>query len=81
MDICWSRDLNYNNGIPKSNCQLKIRKIKGCFGSLSFSLSVYDQKFVWGGGAFFAAPGYNRVIKVKILKQIIFISVVSGSLT
>ena len=49
MDICWSRDLNYNNGIPKSNCQLKIRKIKGCFGSLSFSLSVYDQKFVWGG--------------------------------
>ena len=49
---------------------------------LSFFFTLcFMIKSLCGGGAFFAAPGYNRVIKVKILKQIILISVVSGSLT
>ena len=49
--------------------------------SFFFTLCFMIKSSCGGGGAFFAAPGYNRVIKVKILKQIILISVVSGSLT
>ena len=62
MDICWSRDLNYNNENLKFNCQLKIGKVKDVSALFLFYSPFYNQTFVCGGilcGGI-VPPGYNR---------------------
>ena len=60
MDICWSRDLDYDNEEPKVQFSVRKKEKSRMFQLLVFFNLRFILKSLLRGGAFLL-PEYNRV--------------------